>query len=159
MAGYRIVSADDHVFEPADLWTSRMEPKFRDRAPHVVRREEDHSDWWYCDGAKGVSGGSGGSQAGARFDQPETLSFAGSFEDIYPGGYIPEEHIKDMDTDGLDVSILYPTEGLFLFHVQDSELLNAIFRTYNDWIAEHCSSFPRRLKGIGMLNIDDVPRV
>ena len=61
-----------------------------------------------------------------------------------------------MDTDGLDVSILYPTEGLFLFHVQDSELLNAVFRTYNDWIADHCSSFPRRLKGIGMLNIDGV---
>ena len=33
MAGYRIISSDSHVYEPRDLWTSRVEPKFRDRAP------------------------------------------------------------------------------------------------------------------------------
>ena len=59
MADYKIISSDSHVFEPADLWTSRVEAKFQDRAPHVVRREEDDTDWWVCDGVKGLSGGSG----------------------------------------------------------------------------------------------------
>src|SRR3989442_1250642 len=66
-------------------------------------------------------------------------------------------HVKDMDTDGVDVSIVYPTVGLLLYSVQDSALLTAIFRTYNDWLAEFCNACPDRLKGIAMLNVDDVP--
>ena len=36
----RSVSADGHVVEPADLWTTRMEKPFRGRAPHVDSRSE-----------------------------------------------------------------------------------------------------------------------
>ena len=61
-----------------------------------------------------------------------------------------------MDIDGIDVSIMYPTEGLFLYGVKDGELLNAVFSAYNDWIAEFCQAYRDRLKGIAMLNVDDV---
>ena len=36
MSSYRVISSDNHVFEPTDLWTSRGESKFKDRLPHVV---------------------------------------------------------------------------------------------------------------------------
>ena len=85
-----VISSDEHVFEPADLWTSRVEPKFRDRAPHVVHRAEDGTDWWMCDGLIGASGGSGGAQMGMRFEAPEEMSFAGRMEDVRLGAYIPE---------------------------------------------------------------------
>ena len=49
-----------------------------------------------------------------------------------------------------------PSASSFYTRVADSELLTAIFRTYNDWLAEFCSPFPDRLKGIAMLNTDDV---
>ncbi len=29
MHGYRIISSDNKVIEPPDLWTSRIEPKYR----------------------------------------------------------------------------------------------------------------------------------
>ena len=157
MANYRVISSDSHVFEPADLWTSRIEPKYRDRAPRMVHRDEDNTDWWVCDGLKGTSGASGGGQAGKRFEDPATLSFAGSADQIRPGGYIPEEHAKDMDIDGIDVGILYPTNGLLLYSLPDGQLLTAIFKAYNDWIAEFCKAIPSRLKGIAVLNTDDVP--
>ena len=156
MANYRVISSDSHIFEPADLWTDRIEAKFKDRAPHMVHREEDNTDWWVCDGLKGVSGGSGGGQAGKRFEDPENLTFAGGADQIRPGGYIPEEHAKDMDIDGIDVGILYPTNGLLLFSMPDGNLLTAIFNAYNDWIADFCKAVPKRLKGIGVLNVDDV---
>ena len=35
MADYRIISSDNHVMEPPDLWVSRIDEKFRDRAPHT----------------------------------------------------------------------------------------------------------------------------
>lgn len=159
MSNYRVISSDNHVFEPADLWATRGEAKFRDRAPQIVHLEGmegvANGDWWFCDGRK-VVGAFAGAQTGLRFEEPEKLSMDSSIEDVRPGGYIPEEHIKDMDIDGIDVSIVYPTVGLLLYSVPDSELLTSIFRTYNDWVAEFCSAIPKRLKGIAMLNIDDV---
>ena len=32
MANYRVISSDNHVFEPPDLWTSRAKPVFKDRS-------------------------------------------------------------------------------------------------------------------------------
>ena len=98
-----------------------------------------------------------GTQTGLRFEAPEDIKVdRDTFEDVRPGGYIPDEHIKDMDIDGVDVSILYPTLGNLLYNLPDSELLTVNCRTYNDWIAEFCSAHPKRLKGIAMLNIDDL---
>ena len=155
MAGYRIISSDNHVFEPRDLWTDRVEAKYKHRAPHVVRME-DGTDRWFTDGIKGQSA-LAGAQVGLRFEEPEKLGHVSTMEDVRPGGYIPGEQIKDMDADGVDVSILYPTVGLQLYcTVPDSELLSALFRAYNDWLAEFCQPFPNRLKGIAMVNVDDV---
>ena len=154
MSRYRIISSDSHVFEPRDLWTTRIDPKFRDRAPRVARIE-DGNDWWVCDGWKVLFMGPG-AQTGVRFDEPEKLTNSGTFEDVRPGGYIPEEHVKDMEIDGVDVSIVYPTVGLLLYNVPDSEFLTSLFRGYNDWLGEFCKPFPDRLKGIAMLNMDDV---
>ena len=33
----RIISVDDHVVEPPDLWTTRLPEKYRDRGPRVVK--------------------------------------------------------------------------------------------------------------------------
>ena len=52
--------------------------------------------------------------------------------------------------------MLYPSQGLFYFKVEDSRLMSAIFRAYNDWLAEFCSTNPDRLKGVAMINLDDV---
>ena len=153
MADYRVISSDNHVMEPVDLWTSRAESKFKDRVPHVERIE--NADWWFCDGLKILSV-SPGTQAGVRFEEPEKLTLQARIEEARPGGYIPEEHIKDMDIDGIDVSIVYPTVGLLLYSVPDSELLTSNCRSYNDWVGEFCSAVPKRLKGIAMLNTDDV---
>jgi len=155
MKKYRIISSDDHIFEPLDLWTSRLEKKFRDRAPRVIPDNDD--DWWYCEGIK-IQTAAAGAQAGLRFEDPERLRFKDKIENVRPGGYIPEEHVKDMDADGIDVGIVYPTVGLQLYQrIMDSELLSALFRAYNKWLAEFCSTYPDRLKGIAMINLDDIP--
>ena len=111
MSSCRVISSDNHIVEPVDLWTSRAGSKLEGRVPHVESLEE--GDWWFCDGQKlmdiGVSG-----QAGGRFEEPETLTREIRFEEVRPGGYLPEEHIKDMDLDGIDIGIVYPTVDLLL---------------------------------------------
>ncbi len=154
MASYRIISSDNHVFEPPDLWTNRVEAKYKERAPHIVSL--DDGDYWFCDGIKGIGLGPG-AQVGLRFEEPEKQSYGDRLENVRPGGYIPEEHVKDLDTDGVDVSILYPSAGLLLYLVPDSDLLTSMCSVYNDWLSEFCNTFPSRLMGIAMLNADDVP--
>ena len=39
-----IVSLDDHVVEPPDVWTSRLPAKYRDVGPHVVHGPAGHAD-------------------------------------------------------------------------------------------------------------------
>jgi predicted TIM-barrel fold metal-dependent hydrolase len=97
-----------------------------------------------------------GAQTGRRFEAPKKLSRKDLLENVRPGGYLPEAHVKDMQTDRVDAAVVYPTVGLLLFGVPDSELLTEIFRAYNDWLAEFCRPFPRQLKDIAMINIDDV---
>ena len=36
MPDYKLISADSHVSEPPDLWTSRVDKRYRDRAPRLV---------------------------------------------------------------------------------------------------------------------------
>ena len=154
MADYRVISSDSHIFEPEDLWTSRIESRYKDRCPQV--KPYRHGQIWVCDNTPGQTIGAG-TNAGKRFEDPSDLKSIDFFENVRPGGYIPDEHIKDMDMDGVDVGIVYPTVGLRLYGtVPNSELLDAVVRTYNDFAAEFCGAYPRRLGGIAMINIDDV---
>ena len=36
---YNVIDADGHILEPLDLWEKYMDPKFRDRAPKIVKGE------------------------------------------------------------------------------------------------------------------------
>jgi predicted TIM-barrel fold metal-dependent hydrolase len=154
MFGWKLLSSDSHIVEPPDLWAERIEKKYRDRAPHVV--EEGEADWWFIDGVR-TNSFQGGAQAGKRFESQHELHPAARFREVRPGAYLPEEFLRDNDLDGVHGSIIYPTEGLQLFRVHDDALLTAVFRAYNDWLVEFCRTDPARLKGIALINVEDVP--
>src|SRR5262245_15704376 len=149
-----ILSSDSHVFEPPDLWAKRIDRAFRDRAPRIQRIEG--ADQIVIETDQILSGIGLISNAGARFEAPETISGLGRFEDVPAGGYDPQQHLADMRLDGVAGEVLYPSQGLFYFKVVDSALMAAIFRAYNDWLADFCSADPARLKGIAMISLDDV---
>jgi predicted TIM-barrel fold metal-dependent hydrolase len=149
-----VLSSDSHVFEPPDLWQTRIDRAFRDRAPRIERI--DGADQIVVERDQILSGIGLISNAGARFEAPETITARGRFEDVHKGGYDPEQHLKDMALDGVAGEVLYPSQGLFYFKVTDAALMSAIFRAYNDWLAEFCKTDPARLKGIAMVNLDDV---
>ena len=67
-----VLSSDSHVFEPPDLWTTRIDAAFRDRAPRMLRI--DGADQLVVEADQVLSGIGLISNAGARFDAPETIS-------------------------------------------------------------------------------------
>jgi predicted TIM-barrel fold metal-dependent hydrolase len=152
MPTYTLISSDSHIIEPADLWETRIDRKFLDRAPRLVH--EGAFDQWYAGDVKFGNIGTN-QQAGLRFEAPEKLTAGGSMETAPRGGFDPHAHVKDMDVDSVAGGVLYPSQGLTVYRVPDSDLLSAIFRAYNDWLADFCKPYPQRLKGIAMLNVDD----
>ena len=63
-----ILSSDSHVFEPADLWQTRIDAAFRDRAPRIERI--DGADQIVVEADQVLSGIGLISNAGARFVEP-----------------------------------------------------------------------------------------
>src|SRR5438046_10341585 len=120
-----VLSSDSHVFEPPDLWQTRIDRAFRDRAPRI--RRIDGGDYIVIEADQILSGIGLISNAGARFDAPETISARGRFEDVQRGGYDPEQHLKDMALDGVAGEVRYPSQGLFYSKVAAPRRLSAIF--------------------------------
>ena len=152
MAGFRVISSDSHVVEPPNLWLDRMDAGFGENIPHL--EVGDPYDWWVV-GQKRIASFGATSGAGLRFDTPEKIRQEGSFANVRPGGYIPDEHVKDMELDGVYGGVVYPSLGLGLFGFENAELARPIFSTYNDWVADFCESHPQRLKGVAMIILDD----
>jgi predicted TIM-barrel fold metal-dependent hydrolase len=152
-AGGWMISSDSHIVEPPDLWTARVPRALAERAPRVV--SQDDGDWWYVDGRKTMS--FVGIQAGARFAKdPDKLVTSARFEDVRAAAYDPQRYLAENEEDGVWGSVLYPSEGLVIFSVPNTEVVSASMCAYNDWIADFCAQDPSRLKGIAMVNVDEI---
>ena len=149
---YGVISADSHVIEPHDLWAKRMPGKFQDQIPRLVH--EDDTDVLICDYAKlpPVS-----MLAGCYRDDDDQRWTGRWDEDVPVAAYDPNVRLAELARDGIDAEVVFPTLGQYFFPVKDYELRWALFRTYNDWLAEEfCGPQKDRFFGLAMLDPDDV---
>ena len=65
--------------------------------------------------------------------------------------------LRDMDTEGIEVSVLFPTGAFHVNRLPEKAYAGAFARAYNNWISSMCSEAPERLKGIGVAPFQDVP--
>lgn len=147
-SGHRLVSADSHVNEPPDLWTSRVPEKFRDRAPRIEHLEQ--GDAWILEGVDDPI--SFGLNACAGLPPDEVREWV-RFEELRPGGYDPAERLREMDIDGVDAEVLYPTPRLAQAVIAntDTDFHVACVRAYNDWLAAYAGHDAARFAGLAML--------
>lgn len=153
MAQLRVISADSHMMEPAGLWTERLERRFSDRAPRVVKT--DHGYLFTAPGVTPfpVAGGFGLGRSGKELGEHFRSH---GYEEARPSGWDPVERLKDQDLDGVEAEVLYTTLGMALFGLADAELQQASFRVFNDWLAEFCSDDRRRLHGVALISLADI---
>ncbi len=147
-----VISADSHIIEPPNLWIDYIDPAFRDRAPHCER--ENGKDVFKCEG--GVSLIQVGAVSGAG-KKSEDLVLDGTFEEnAPPGSSDPHARLGEMDVDGVQAEVLYPSVALRMFGIEDAPYQLACFKAYNDWMADFCKPYPNRLKGIGVVPIENM---
>ena len=161
-----VISVDDHVVEPKDVWSSRLPHALRDQGPHVVEdtcevtfdpKTGAHSfvkggdgpiaDWWiYGDAMRPI---------------PQVMACAGSrpedftlqpipFSAMRPGCYDRDARLADMDINRVERSLCFPTFPRFagqMFHeATDKDVALLSVRAFNDWmIEEWCAPSGGRL--------------
>ncbi len=146
MSKHPVIDADGHVFEPDSLWEQFLEARFQDERPRLVR--DSRGTTRYRIAGVDIPRGQGrGAWA------PEGIMEASLHR---PGGTDPKLRLTDMDTEGIDVAVLYGTIGLALWLPPDPEFSAALCRAYNDWLADYCSTDSQRLKGVVSLPLRSI---
>ena len=127
---YFIVSADAHVNEPADLWATRIDAKYRERIPRVIV-DANGVKWRVSEGH--------------RPDRLRTDELEGEDRLRQLAGADPVERLRDMDRDGIDAEVMFPNKGLSMWATPDAHLAMAQCRVYNDWAWEVFASYNHRM--------------
>jgi predicted TIM-barrel fold metal-dependent hydrolase len=149
-----VIDSDGHVIEPDTVWKDYSEPAYRQQldqpgggvqmlgmmraypdALAAVRVSSEGESW-----AADVGGVGWEEEARRKMGRP--------------GGYDPRARLVDMDDEGIDIAVLYPTS--MLTWVEDAALFGAACRAYNNWLRDYCSAAPTRLYGVGMVPLQDL---
>ena len=148
----KFISADGHLAEPPDLWVTRMDQRFRDRAPHFARVNGEMA--FVVDGHP-VIGAMKGLVKAIFEKQKDRLDLGpgGRHEKVRPGALDPHMRLLDQDMDSIAAEVVYPNIGLHLFGPFDPEVQFEAMRAYNGFAAEFCAAEPKRLLGAGMLTV------
>jgi predicted TIM-barrel fold metal-dependent hydrolase len=140
-----LVSVDDHVVEPPDLFEGRLEAKYADRAPRVVTKPDGTDVWLY----EGNELPNVGLNAVAGRPPEEYGLDPTKFSDMRPGCYDIDERIRDMNVNGVLGSMCFPSFpqfcGQLFARTEDKDVGLAMLRAYNDWhIETWCGTYPGR---------------
>jgi len=147
--GFRVIDSDMHVMEPPDLWQRYVDPRFRERAPRGSATGPLDLGLY---GPDGEPWGRFAATAGRRGEAQRPIEQR--YRSQHERGWTAQVQLEAMDTEGIDVAVLYPSRGLFALSRPDldPELAAALARAYNDWLHEFCQRDPARLLGAAMLS-------
>lgn len=151
-----LVSVDDHLIEPEDMFHRHIPARFRDRAPSVKRGSNGAHHWMIEHRrAPGL-----GLNAVAGRPREEYGFEPVSYDHVRKGCYDVDARIDDMNANGVLGSICFGSfpgfAGARFQHMDDKELALAVIRAYNDWhIHDWCGKHPGRFIPIALLPLWD----
>jgi predicted TIM-barrel fold metal-dependent hydrolase len=171
-----IVSLDDHIVEPPDIWTSRLPAKYRDVGPRIVLAppgtpvldgggyreapgtEGDPVAWWFYEdlqySVKRLIAAAG--------YPAEEIGFDGiTYDQMRPGCWQPQARVEDMTINHVEASLCFPNYprfcGQIFLNAKDKELAGLCVEAYNDWMVdEWCGDSGGRLIPLCLIPLWDV---
>ena len=139
-----LISVDDHIVEPPNMFQNHLPKKYIGEAPRLVHNPDGSDSWQFRDVvipnvALNAVAGRPKEEYGL---EPQGL------DEIRPGCWQVDERVKDMNAGGIFASICFPTFPGFagrLFVTEDPEFSLALLQAYNDWhVEEWCGAYPAR---------------
>lgn len=129
-----IISVDDHLIEPPDLFEGRMPAALADAAPRVVTLPNGRQVWEY----EGQTYPNVGLNAVVGRPKEEWALEPANFEEMRRGCWDIDARIADMDLAGIEASVCFPSliagfAGTVFSRSKDPALGEACVRAWNDW--------------------------
>ncbi|MGE0385968.1 MAG: amidohydrolase family protein [Gammaproteobacteria bacterium] len=151
-----LVSTDDHVIEPPDLFSANVPQRYRAQAPRVVTLANGEERWEF----DGKLLATVGSAAVAGRSRDERHLEPSNFSDMRRGCWDPVARAQDMSVNGTLASVCFATltgfAGELFLKGQDKDFMLALLQAYNDWnIDAWCAAAPGRFISVGMLPLWD----
>lgn len=146
-----LVSVDDHLVEPPDVFNNHMPDRYRADAPRVVTTETGADVWTF----NGEVIPNIGLNAVAGRPREEYGVEPTAFDEMRPGCFDIHERIKDMNAGGILGSMCFPSfpgfSGRVFAAASDHALAKAVIQAYNDWhVEEWCGAYPGRFIPMGL---------
>jgi uncharacterized protein len=154
--GFKIIDTDAHMMEPEWMWERYTEDTYKSRAPKIGIIPESQRRGFMVEGESFV-------REKGKYPMAAPAFFAAvkkameRFERAAKTGFSAQTRLEDMDAQGVDVQVLYPTvAGQMLGReFRDTKLLAACTRAYNNWACDYASAAPDRLKWAAALPMQD----
>ncbi|MGW6421523.1 amidohydrolase family protein [Nocardia sp. NPDC055053] len=151
-----LVSIDDHVVEPLDMFDHHVPRKWADYAPRVVADDKGIDHWIYRDRPTGVAG----LNAVVTWPAEEWGRDPAGYAEMRPAVYNVHDRVRDMDANGVLTSMCFPTfTGFSAGHLSrggQDEITVAMISAYNDWhLEDWAGAYPGRFIPIGILPMWD----
>jgi len=155
----KIISVDDHVIEPPNVWTDRLPSKYAGIGPRVERKSVSNlrfngttytfdldpdgkvADFWAYEDLlmphRRII-------AAAGFPVDEVTLTPITYDEMRPGCYEQKGRLEDMDVNWVDASLSFPTFPRFcgqtFLEAKDRDLAMLCVKAYNDWMVEEWSA-------------------
>ena len=138
-----LISVDDHIAEPADMFDAHVPAKYKDRAPRVVIEPDGIQQWYYGE----IRGRNMGLNAVAGKPREMYNVDASRYDEMRPGCFNVDERVRDMNAGGQLAGLNFPNftgfSGQVLNQGPDRDVNLVMIKAYNDWhVDEWCAAYP-----------------
>lgn len=155
-----VIDSDGHVIEPDGLWLRYAAPEYRELlerpgggAIQLTAMQRAYPALAGGASPYGQALASGEPAWTAPRSGMDTWDPAARLKMGRPGGSDPRARLADMDAEGIDAAVLYPTA--MLSWIEEVDLYTAACRAYNGWLRDYCAASPSRLFGVAVVPLQD----
>ncbi|MDP2014424.1 MAG: amidohydrolase family protein [Actinomycetota bacterium] len=151
-----LISNDDHVIEPRDMFDAHLPASLLDKAPKLLVDERGVESWTF----QGQWSGSTSMNAVVGWPAEEWGFDPSTYSEMRPGAYDIHERVRDMNRNGILASMCFPSyagfSARFFQEAADKELSLVMLKAYNDWhIDEWCAAYPGRFIPLAIIPVWD----
>jgi predicted TIM-barrel fold metal-dependent hydrolase len=163
-SGLRYIDSDGHILEHPTGMLDYAPSEYRDRIWHI-ETDADGNEFLHWDGDVMPANLLAAAGTAGMSDEDRVRAFSGEmrYTEVRPAAYNAKARLQDMDEDGIDLAVLYPTLLLGLQSKTDVPFTQAQADAYNRWASDHTQEGEGRLFAAGavpaMHHPDDVAGV
>ncbi len=163
--GYRVIDADGHVMEPTDEHFAEkyLDPRYRETLREMVQGAKASGTALFRHQTRVPVLPTGRPLGAPTQDAPikNTVVTIPRWERMQAKGALdrkwdPGARMEDMDKEGVDVAVLYPSGMSSYCAWEDVGLESAVYTGYHRMVDDFCAESPNRLKWVAVISMRDI---